>query len=243
MQQLVDELRSSLTSVDLRIGAEAARIETSQQRRYRVGITNGEAVHADAVIVGAPAFAAAELLTSLAPDTARSLAGIRYASSAVAVLVYDGGDVAIPGYGSGFLVPSGDHRVLSACTWFSKKWPHASARKERLVLRCFVGRAGDESILALDDDGLVDLIDNEVREALDMQSSLESWKLYRWNRGLPIYRVGHLRMLEELEASLERHPGIELAGAGYRGSGIPDCVRQGKEAAGRVLDLVTTMHG
>jgi oxygen-dependent protoporphyrinogen oxidase len=238
MQGLVDRLSQSLPPVAVRTGTEARRIATSGTG-YEVHLAHGKAIPADAVILATPAFAAAELLDALTPEAARQLYGIQYASVAVAVLAYEGGIGSVPASGSGFLVPSRDRRVLSACTWYSKKWRAAAPDDGGLVLRCFVGRSGRDASLALEDEDLIALIDAEVREAIGLQTPLETWRVYRWDRGLPHYRVGHLRLLEQITAAMAPHPGIVLAGAGYRGSGLPDCVRQGQEAAARAVNFVS----
>jgi protoporphyrinogen/coproporphyrinogen III oxidase len=243
MEQLVERITSSMPRVTLHTGTGVARIEAPSGGGYQIFRDDGTAMEAAGVIVTTPAFEAAALLESLDPEAARQLYRIQYASSAVAVLVYEGGNEKIPGIGSGFLVPSRQHKVLSACTWFSKKWPWATPADGSLVLRCFVGRSGRHAALALDDDALVDLIDAEVREALEITASLWASKLYRWDRGLPHYRVGHLQVVEKIDAALAAHPGLAVAGAGYRGSGLPDCVRQGEEAAARVLDQLAISGG
>jgi oxygen-dependent protoporphyrinogen oxidase len=55
--------------------------------------------------------------------------------------------------------------------------------------------------------------------------------VHRWRYGMPQYVLGHPERLERIEAALERHPGLALAGAAYRGVGIPDCIDSGEEAA------------
>ncbi|MEA2508820.1 MAG: protoporphyrinogen/coproporphyrinogen oxidase [Actinomycetota bacterium] len=243
MQHLVDALAGSLTGATVRTGAGAASIEPSPTSGYSVHLEDGARVRAQGVIIATPAYAAAALLESLDPEAARQLYRIQYASSAVAVLVYPGSNDKVPPTGSGFLVPSRDHKVLSACTWYSKKWPAAAAAAGRLVLRCFVGRSGRDASLALDDGNLISLIDGEIKEALGITEKLEGWKLYRWDRGLPHYRVGHRQLVEKVDAALAAHRGIAVAGAGYRGSGLPDCVRQGQEAALRIVDLLADADG
>ncbi|MNP09418.1 Protoporphyrinogen oxidase [compost metagenome] len=53
---------------------------------------------------------------------------------------------------------------------------------------------------------------------------------------MPQYPVGHVERLQALRGELERTmPGVLLCGAGYGGVGIPDCIRQGKEAAEALL--------
>jgi oxygen-dependent protoporphyrinogen oxidase len=59
---------------------------------------------------------------------------------------------------------------------------------------------------------------------------------------MPMYRVGHLDRVAALERELSAEEGrIALAGAFYRGSGVPDCIRQGRDAA-RLLSTRST-HG
>jgi oxygen-dependent protoporphyrinogen oxidase len=52
---------------------------------------------------------------------------------------------------------------------------------------------------------------------------------------MPQYTLGHLDRLSQLEAALSRYPGLVLTGAGYRGIGIPDCIRDGAVAAEQVV--------
>ena len=47
--------------------------------------------------------------------------------------------------------------------------------------------------------------------------------------------VGHLDRLQRIESLLQQLPGLTLAGNGYRGIGVPDCVRSGSEAADKTL--------
>jgi oxygen-dependent protoporphyrinogen oxidase len=49
------------------------------------------------------------------------------------------------------------------------------------------------------------------------------------------YGVGHLDRLERIERLRRPLPNLALAGNGYRGIGVPDCIRSGSEAAMQVL--------
>jgi oxygen-dependent protoporphyrinogen oxidase len=57
----------------------------------------------------------------------------------------------------------------------------------------------------------------------------------RWPKAMPQYTLGHLDRLTQLDAALSRYGGLVLTGAGYRGVGIPDCIREGAAAAGRIV--------
>ena len=62
-------------------------------------------------------------------------------------------------------------------------------------------------------------------------------RVSRWPASLPQYPPGHLERVEQVEAALaERLPGVQLAGAAYRGLGVPACIASGRAAARAILD-------
>ena len=52
---------------------------------------------------------------------------------------------------------------------------------------------------------------------------------------MPQYHVGHEERVAAIEARAAAIAGLALAGAAYRGVGVPDCVRSGETAADAVL--------
>ena len=52
---------------------------------------------------------------------------------------------------------------------------------------------------------------------------------------MPKYTVGHAGRLAAIDAEFAARPQWRLAGASYRGVGLPDCVTSGKTAAAAVL--------
>jgi oxygen-dependent protoporphyrinogen oxidase len=52
---------------------------------------------------------------------------------------------------------------------------------------------------------------------------------------MPQYNLGHLEILQHMDAALENYPNLALAGAGYRGIGIPDCIHSGELAVEKIL--------
>jgi oxygen-dependent protoporphyrinogen oxidase len=57
----------------------------------------------------------------------------------------------------------------------------------------------------------------------------------RWGGGLPQYAVGHLDMLDSITAELEHLPGLALAGATYRGVGIPAVIASAQGAVAKLV--------
>lgn len=190
-------------------------------------------VAADAVVVATPAAASAELLEEHAPAAAQQLRAIVYADVGIVSLVYRRRAHAGEAPGSGFLVPAREGRLIKACTWSSAKW--ARLADEHLVVRCSVGRAGDSGVLAMSDDDLVRAVHAELVVAVAMDEPPTDSLVTRWYGALPQYDVGHLDRVAEIEAVVAGVDGLEVAGAAYRGVGIPAVIRSGRAAARRVM--------
>ena len=238
MGTVVDALSDELAGrADLHLGCAVQAIDRSASGyALRAGT---ERVLADGVVVAVPAFAAAKLLAPVSRVAARELSGIAYASIALVSLVYPPGAGTLPPTGSGILVPSSERRLIAGCTWTSRKWHHLAPRDGALSLRCFVGRAGNHPGLELDDHQLVRSADGELRAALRLRAGPRASSVVRWRDAIPQYSVGHNARVDRVERALGDQP-LALAGAAYRGSGLPECIRQGEAAAHRVLGRLTS---
>jgi len=60
-------------------------------------------------------------------------------------------------------------------------------------------------------------------------------RVFMWDKAMPQYNLGHPDKLKQIDLALEKHSGLALAGNGYRGIGIPDCIHSGEVAVERVL--------
>ncbi|MBX6378012.1 MAG: protoporphyrinogen oxidase, partial [Clostridia bacterium] len=202
--------------------------------RYSVRLDDGSQLAADAVILAVPAYVAADLVEPLSTEAAVALDGIDYVSVAVVALLYPAAAFPQPPQGSGFLVPRSEGRAITACTWVSSKWPHA-VPPGRVLARCYVGRAGDDRWLWRPDADLLAAVRRDLADIAGVGEAPAWSRVFRWRRAMPQYAVGHLQRLAAVREALAPHPGIVLAGAGYHGLGLPDCIRQGMEAAAAAL--------
>jgi oxygen-dependent protoporphyrinogen oxidase len=232
MQTLVDALLDAIDA-DVRTGTTVTGLRADGDG-FVIG-TAGEELSVDAVVVAVPAHVAAPLFREMAPDPAGTLDRITFASVATASFVYPGDAVRIPAKGSGVLVPRSENRTVAGVTWFSAKWPHA-APPGTTVLRAFAGRSEGDPSLALDDDELLNRMEGDLADVLGISEPAGSRRLTRWDRGIPQLEVGHLVAISSIEKQMAPWPRLALAGAGYRGTGIPDCIDQARAAVGRILD-------
>jgi protoporphyrinogen/coproporphyrinogen III oxidase len=215
---------------------DALRVRSHELGRwtYDVILNDGQALSVDSLVLATPAFTSAELVRPLTPTAAGLLELIPYASTATIAMAYPHAAVSGAAEGFGFVVPRAEGRDLIAATWTSLKWPHR-APPDQLLIRCYVGGVGREAILKLDDHALVARVRAELASICGVTAEPGFVEVNRWMRAMPQYTLGHLERLHQIEAALSRYGGLILTGAGYRGVGIPDCIRDGAVAAERVI--------
>jgi oxygen-dependent protoporphyrinogen oxidase len=233
MGRLVDELVARLRAspaVEIRLGSAAERLTRRDDGRWDVdGLT------ADRVVLTVPAFAAAELLRPVSPGASGLLAGIPYAGVVMVTLALPESAFPRPLDASGHLVPKPEQRHVTACSWASTKWARWK-QPGQVVLRASVGRYGDEHALGLDDDAVVAAVLADLSVQLGVSAAPTDVRITRWPASFPQYLPGHVARADAIAAALHRDaPGVMVAGAAYRGIGLPACVRQGREAATAAL--------
>jgi protoporphyrinogen/coproporphyrinogen III oxidase len=232
MQQLVDTLISNLDRKALNTSSPVHSV-IRQDNGWTV-CAGYQSDHFDAAIIAIPAHAASILLETTDEILARDLGGIQYTSSVTLTLGYDEKVRASLPPGFGFLVPRSEgHRMLAA-TFVHNKFPHR-APANRALVRCFLGGARDEEILLRGEKEILQIVRDELRQILSLNAEPLFARVYKWKSAMAQYSVGHLERLQRIEAHRQTLPGLALAGNGYNGIGVPDCVRSGTEAAGKIL--------
>lgn len=231
MGSLVDALVARLGRTNILRGVRVDRIDRAGTR-YHAWSADGSRIEADAIVLAAPAPVAARALAALAPDAASALAGIAYRSTAAVTLAYARDQVSRRPDGHGFVAADGALPV-AACTWSSAKWP-GRAGPDTVLVRATV-RA--EELVALNDADLIVAVRSSLARAIGARGAPGLARVTRWPGAMPRYTVGHLGRVEHATAALAAHPGLVLAGAAYRGSGVPDCIAQATAAAGRIIEM------
>jgi protoporphyrinogen/coproporphyrinogen III oxidase len=224
----------------VRTGAVARELaRTAEGWRLTVGSAHAPVrLDADAVVLAVPAQPAGRLLAGLpeAADARAALAGIAYASMAIVTLAYPAAAFPRPPEGSGYLVPAVDGHPVKAVTFSSVKWPHLrAADPAMLVVRCSLGRIGEERLLQRDDADLAALAAADLAAATGVRGEPADVRVTRWGGALPQYTVGHLSRVARIRAGVAREPGLAVCGAAYDGLGIPACIATAQQAAGQVL--------
>jgi oxygen-dependent protoporphyrinogen oxidase len=229
MGELVEALAGRLPAGAVHLKQRVMGLERAGTR-WRVGLVDGPPIEADHVILATEAHAASRLLRYVDPPLAELLQLVTYAGSVTVSLGYRRADVPHPLDGFGFVVPRREGRDLLACTFSSVKYA-GRAPEGHVLLRCFLGGALNAGLLERDDDELVRRAREALRSALGIAAEPRLTRLARHPASMPQYAVGHLARVETIERGAAALPGLHLAGSGYRGVGIADCVRAAEAAA------------
>jgi len=190
---------------------------------------NGNWLEAEHVVVATPAGAAAKLLLPWNGHLGELLQAVPYTSSVTLSLGYRKEGFDHPLNGFGFLVPKRERKLMAACTWVHNKFSYR-VPDDMLLLRCFMG--GDA--LAESDESLVEKAKSELTRIMGIRAVPVFHSIARWPNSMAQYTVGHEKRLREIEGLVANIPGLHLAGNAYRGIGLPDCVKAGKDAAARI---------
>jgi len=224
---LTDEL-ARVAAPHMTVVVGEASVVGRQGDRFAVRLPGGP-VEADAVVLACQGYEAGELVRSLDADLAGQLCSVPYNSSVTVSLGFRRSTFDGRLSGFGFLVPRKERRRLVACTFVGTKFPYR-VPEDKLMLRCFLGGATEES-----DDALVNQIRGELREILGVTVEPVFARVSRWPRSMAQYTVGHKQRVEQIETRLNAIPGLFVAGNAYTGIGVPDCARMGKQAAERII--------
>jgi len=237
MAQLVETLQQKLVHGQILTGCPIAGLHITSEGGFTAITTDGGSLNADAVVCATPAFVSSNLLSRLNPRLADALDAIRYVSTATVSLGYRRSDIGRDLNGFGFVVPRKERRDLSACTWTSTKFNHR-APDDMVLLRCFVGGPGQEEIVERSDEEILRVVRSELAEIMGLHAQPVLTRLYRWRQANPQYDVGHLDRAAEMHSLSAQSPGLFLTGSAFEGVGIPDCIRQGQQAAEKVIEYL-----
>jgi len=205
---------------------------------WRVAIDMGGSENFDAVIMATPANIAGALLEAVDRELADDLLGVTYSSSVTVTLGYHMDHLSHLPPGFGFLVPRSEGTRMLACTFVHNKFPHR-APADKGILRCFLGGARDEAVLNLTDNEIVSAVRAELKRLVQLDARPMFERLYRWRGAMAQYESGHIARVERIEKRVKEIPGLALAGNAYHGIGVPDCIREGMNAANAIAQVAS----
>lgn len=234
MGDLVSALERQLTRQNVITGAAVRSLTRAGNGCWRLDLHNGASIEADQVILAIPCPVSASLLEPHDAVAASLLRQVPYLSTVTVFLAYHRDQIRHPLDASGFVVPRREGMRITASTWVSCKWP-ARAPEGTVLLRVFLGGARSPEIAEHDDRTLVAIAQQAIGALMGVRGAPRWTSVYRHLRSSPQMTVGHLERMEQVRARLSRLGGLQVAGGGYQGVGLPDCIQQGESAAKNIL--------
>lgn len=225
----IEHLAASMP-ITIRTGTEVEKI-AKEENGYTL-TANGETKSFDRVILSTPAFAAADLVRDLDPDLANQLDDIEYSPISVVGLGYDHLDHDLQGFG--LLTTSSADKNILGVLWDSSIFTDRAPEGKK-ALRIMIGGQRNPNLALKSDEELTTLAIQGVKETMSITTPPDVTYVKRWERGIPNYRLGHIKRMEKLFETLEKHEGLYLSANAYHGVGLNDCVANAKRVAEEIV--------
>ncbi|MBD3333391.1 protoporphyrinogen oxidase [candidate division GN15 bacterium] len=206
---------------------------TRDDESWVVHCSTGETLSARSVIIATPSYKAADMVQSVSKRLSDHLAAIPYAPIAVVCTGFDREAVVHPLDGFGFLVPAKEKRDILGSIWTSSIFADR-APGGQVQFRTMLGGDGNHAVTDWSDTELVTRACGDLKDIVGLKAEPTVARVYRWDRGIPQFVIGHGERMASVEKELIELPGLHLAGNAYYGIGLNDCVKQALYVTDRI---------
>ncbi|HTP64778.1 MAG TPA: protoporphyrinogen oxidase [Geobacteraceae bacterium] len=228
LQTLTDVLAHRLGK-EVVSGQSVTRVVKGTGSPYRV-VTESCELDADLVILATPADVSSEIVQELDTFINHVLKTIPYASMTVACFGYERNKIRFDMNGFGYLIPREEKMNTLGTLWDSSIFANR-APGGRVLLRSMLGGACFPKYINLSDGEVVDRVQADLQRIMGIKAPPSFVKVFRHEKAIPQYTVGHNERLSNLEVKLKEYPGLYLTGNAYRGIGLNDCVAAADKCA------------
>ncbi|MEG9296267.1 protoporphyrinogen oxidase [Mangrovibacillus sp. Mu-81] len=236
LQSLVEGVEAALFPQTVHKGMKVSRIQQETGEGYTIHFTNGHVLEADSVVITTPhhslqsMFPAYSFMDFLKEMPATSVATVSMGFSQSAITENMNGNE--------YIVSRNSDYSITACTWTHKKWPHA-APEGKVLIRCYLGKSGDETIVDLSDDQIQQIVLEDLEKIMNLEGEPDFTVVTRYKDSMPQYTVGHQERTKSLYRDLEAElPGVFIAGSSFEGLGIPECIEQGEKVVRKAIQYM-----
>jgi oxygen-dependent protoporphyrinogen oxidase len=196
---------------------------------------SGVTAQAKRIVIACPTYAAARVVKDLDPELSAAFQAISYAPIIVVATGHRREDVRHPVDGFGFLIPRNQGLRTLGSIWTSSIF-EARAPEGFIQFRSMLGGAGDPSVLELSDDHLWETLRRELDPLIGIRNDPSFMRIYRWERGIPQFKLGHRERRATIEKLVSSHPGLFISGNAYYGVSLNDCVKMAYRVARRLTE-------
>ncbi len=229
IMKLKEILRDRIKTSSKVIGIE------KRDGRFSIYIQNGEEVITERVVLACPAYEASGILEFMDKRLSWELSQIPYPPVSVVCLGYRVEDISAKLDGFGFLVPGVEQRRILGTLWDSSIFPNR-APDGSVLLRTMVGGARNPDVALQDEEEIVQTVREELDDIMGLDADPELVSVYRHEKAIPQYNLGHFRILENIDSITGNLKGLYLTGNAYHGIGFNDCIENSYKLSQRILE-------
>ena len=233
MSELTGALLKAIAPASIRAGVGVDAITALPGQGRRLTLDDGSQLMAPVLLLATPPAVTATLVKTADAELASLCARIRSASVVTIALGYPRWAIPHPLNGAGVVVPRREGMSLRALSWVSSKWD-GRAPAGYVLLRAYLGGMAEPSAIDRTDEELMGAARRDVVSLLGATGQPTLVRIYRWRNATPQLEVGHGALMEQIERRLADRPGLLVTAAGFRGTGIADCVTDARRQAARI---------
>jgi len=200
---------------------------------YRLHTPNG-ITNADIVVLALPAYASAEILRDFDRELSKTLESIPYVPVSVVCFGLRRDRVGHDLNGFGFLIPYKEGKKILGTLWDSSMFPNR-APDDHVLLRSMVGGVKAPKLAMLDDNALVNAVFDELSPIVSLKAEPDMVRIYRWEKAIPQYVIGHGEKLRVMDERLKSYPHLYLTGNAYRGVSMNNCIENSYKVAEKII--------
>jgi len=201
---------------------------------WKLTASDGFTVTSPTVAIAAPPHVTARLVEPIVPTVSAELDAIESPPMAVVHVGLPKDAIGSFPPGFGFLVPRDEGVRILGAIFSSQLFPGRSPDGHEL-LTIFTGGALDPAAATCDDAAVRDYVLSDLAKAFGDIGEPSFFSVYRWDRSIPQYVVGHKDRLTRIAAAMAPHTGLHILGNWRGGIAMPACVEAAEGLAARLL--------
>ena len=235
MHGLVAALAEKCAGVDFCYDTTVENVEKTD-KGYRI-YTNKGVMESDQLAVCCSAYDAAGFLKGIDEGFANMLSNVVYAPIFICCMGFNSNDISHPLDGFGYLVAPEERSVIVGTLFSSSIFSGRAPKGKSLITAITVGDCNRE-LFALSDEELKDMIFGRVKGVIGLKSVPESVIIFRHERSIPQYYVGHSAVVSKADELTNRLGSFFLGGNSCHGISVADCIQTSLNIAAKITEGV-----
>jgi len=236
VKDLIDSLEKALEGSILK-GVEVLEVSKDKSGwkvKYRADGSSASETF-DYLVLSTPSYVSGKLLENVDKELSTLLKSIEYSPISVVAFGFEKRGLGHDLDGFGFLVPRSERRKILGCLWDSSVFPNR-APEGKALLRVMIGGARQPELALLSEDELIEIALKELRRIMKIRHYPEKIKVFKHEKGIPHYTVGHAEKVERIFKIAKRVGNLLLCNNAYKGVGVNDCTKAAEETANEILN-------